>query len=230
MAEAMFRPADEYPHPAPEGEESWSFEFVAAGGRLAGYARLTLRPAERTAWWWTAIVGEDRPYVLVKEHEIEPPKRPSLEIRAAGLWAEPYCEAPFEHWSVGLEAFAVALDDPLEAYRGERGDPIPLGLDLGWEAEGEPQPDGESATAYRQPCVVHGAVLVGRERLAVAGTGSWAHAWGPPVWRNDASAVDADGLVAAPYPLYHAPLQLPTGRLARALTRQLAWVERFQPA
>ena len=34
------------------------------------------------------------------------------------------CETPNDHWSVNLEAFGVALDDPAEAYRGERGDRI----------------------------------------------------------------------------------------------------------
>jgi hypothetical protein len=240
MAEAMLNPADEFTHapgPVTDGtwEESWYFDFVTTDGRLAGYARLALRPAEGCAWWWSAVVGEDRPYVLVREHEVEPPKGGGLEIRASGLWAEPYCEEPFQHWSLGLEAFAVALDDPVEAYGAERGHPVPLGFDLGWEVS-SPEPVLDGPTAYHQPCAVHGEVLLGRDRLAVAGTGSRAHAWGPPRWPTDGPELDARGLIAAPEPVYHAPIQVPgAGRLARALCRvppdgRLAWVERLQPA
>src|SRR5262245_20022822 len=116
--------------PGPEAgwEESWYFDFATGEGIgegiVAGYARLGLRPGEGVAWWWTAVVGHDLPFVLVRDHEVEPPKPGTLEIRAPGLWAEPVCETAFEHWSVGLEAMAVALDDPTEAYRGERGDPV----------------------------------------------------------------------------------------------------------
>ena len=38
--------------------------------------------------------------------------RQGLEVRADGLWGELMCETPLEHWSYGLEAFGVALDDP----------------------------------------------------------------------------------------------------------------------
>ena len=53
-------------------------------------------------------------------------------IRAPGLWLSLTCETPGEHWSVGLEAFALAVDDPDD----ERGDLVALGLDVEWEAPG----------------------------------------------------------------------------------------------
>ena len=219
--------SDEAAHPG--HEESWYFDFVSDDGALAGYARLALHPVDRTAWWWTAVVGARRPYVLVREHEIALPRPGSLEIRAASLWAELFCEEPFEHWSVGLEAVAVALDDPLEAYRGERGEPTPLGLDLGWEAASAPVDDGPNA--YRLDCAVHGEVLMGRERLPVDGYGVLRHGWGHARWDDDAE-VDERGLIRVPEPLYHAPVKLPTGRLARALCRapdggRPAWRERL---
>lgn len=68
-------------------------------------------------------------------------------IRTHGLWLSLTCETPGEHWSVGLEAFALAVDDPDEV----RGDLVPLGLDIEWEAPGR----------------VHGEVLVGDERREV---------------------------------------------------------------
>src|SRR5207237_456868 len=81
-----------------------------------------------------------------------------------GLWAQPICETPHEHWTLGLEAFGVALDDPAVAYHGERGDRVALGLDLEWEAVA-PAQASTGLPRYEQPCAVHGDVLVGDERL-----------------------------------------------------------------
>ena len=72
-------------------------------------------------------------------------------IRAHGLWLSLVCETPGEHWSVGLEAFALAVDDPED----DRGDLVPLGLDLEWEAPGR----------------VHGELLVGDAIVELDGPG-----------------------------------------------------------
>jgi len=255
MADPSLRPADEGAHApssSPLWEEAWHFEFAGGDGRLGGYARLTLRPGEGRAWWWTAIVGAHVAFVLVREHDVEPPRAGSLEIRAGALWAEPYCETPFDHWSVGLEAMAVSLDDPLDAYGQERGHPVPLGLDLGWEAS-EPPARSAAAGGYEQACAVHGEVLVGSRRLVVDGTGRRSHMWGERDWWSapaEASGVELDGrgLVASAgdlRPVFHAPVQVPpppaavagrglSTRVARALCRgdggEWAWVERVQPA
>jgi hypothetical protein len=177
-------PADERRHPPGADrawEESWYFDFVSRGGALAGFARLTLRPGDGRAWWWSAVVGPDRPLVMVRDHDVPLPKPKTLEIRTSGLWAEPVCETPLEHWGVGLEAFAVALDDPADAYGSERGDPVPVGFDLEWEAAGTAV-EVDHNGGYGQPCTVHGEVLVGHERLVVAGRGARAHGWGPRPW------------------------------------------------
>src|SRR5262245_54527732 len=128
-------------------EESWYFDFCTPDGVLAGYARLAVRPEERRAWWWCAVVGEDVPFILVKDLDVERPRAKPLEIRSSGLWAEATCEIPNEHWTMGLEAFGVCLDDPTEAYGLERGDVIPLGFDLEWTAEGPAMDSGA------QPCL-----------------------------------------------------------------------------
>ena len=258
MADGMVDYADEHAHPPgadPHWEESWYFDFVTADGRLAGYARLGLRATERRAWWWTAVVGDDLPLVLVRDHDLEPPRAGLLEIRGSGLWAEPICETPLDHWGLGLEAFAVSLDDPTEAYGAERGEPTPLGLDLEWEADAEPIDVGPGR--YRVASRVHGEVLVGRRRLAVAGRGRWEHAWGPRDWwapappsaafgsrRPGGPALELDerGLLAGGgglRPIAHAPLQVPAPdgrvtRVARALCRVEAekgwvWAERVSP-
>ncbi len=167
----------------PEWEESWDLEFHTAEAELAGYVRLTLRPGRQVAWFWAALVGRGRPLVTVVDHELRlpAPGSPSLDLRAEGLWTSLTCETPLEHWSVGLEAFGVALDDPTEAYRSGRGDRTALGLDLEWETTGgahhHPHPDG-----YHLPCQVHGEVLVGPEVLGVDGWGGRSHAWGDRRW------------------------------------------------
>jgi hypothetical protein len=64
-----------------------------------------------------------------------------------GVWLSLDCETPGEHYTIGMEAFALEVDDPLD----ERGHLVPLGLDLEWEAPGR----------------VHGEMLVGDERIEV---------------------------------------------------------------
>ena len=161
--------------------ESWYFDFANADGTLGGYVRLGLLPNERRAWYWAYLVGEGRPLVAVRDHEAPLPAGRSLEVRAEGLWAELVCETPNDHWSVNLEAFGVALDDPAEAYRGERGDRTALGLDLEWEAAGDVF-RYPGMTRYEQACAVHGQVLVGDERIAFDGWGERDHSWGVRDW------------------------------------------------
>jgi hypothetical protein len=162
-------------------EESWDFDFTTADGALGGYVRLALHPHRRLAWFWAALVGQGRPLVTVVDHEIAPPRGSDLDVRGEGLWTSVTCETPLEHWSVGLEAFGVALDDPTEAWRSLRGDRTAVGLDLEWETAGSlhlaPQPVG-----YHLPCSVHGEVLVGAEVIAFDGSGGRAHAWGARRW------------------------------------------------
>jgi hypothetical protein len=174
------RPADERRHPpgAEAGwEESWYFDFATADGRLGGFVRMALRPGEGRAWYWGYLARPGRAVVAVRDHDVELPRGGALELRSAGLWAEVTCETPLDHWSMGLEAFGVALDDPTEAWRGERGDRVALGLDMEWEAAGvaEAVPGG-----YAQPSSVSGEVLVGSARIEVDGRGWRSHLWGAP--------------------------------------------------
>ncbi len=180
---AEITPADERRHqpgPGREWEESWYLDFVSADGGLAGFVRLTLRPGEGTAWFWAGVVGGGPNLVAVRDHEVPTPKAPGLEVRASGLWTELVCETALDHWSVGLEAFGVALDDPLEAWGQERGDPWALGLDVEWEAVAPPTPWPAGVAGYWQGCAVSGDVLVGAERFTLDGAGTRVHLWGDP--------------------------------------------------
>ncbi len=154
---------------------------MSADGSFAGSARLGLYPHLKTAWYWAAVVGRGRRLVMVRDHDIALPPGESLEIRGGALWSMFNCETPLDHWSMGLEAYAVALDDPTEAYRGERGDRVGLGFDLEWEAVA-PAQAGSSGGHYEQSCRVHGEVLVGEEQLAIDGSGQRNHRWGVDDW------------------------------------------------
>ena len=113
----------------------WHLDFTQPDG-LAGFLRLELRRDEGIAWYWTYLVGvpDVEGVIVVRDHEVPLPRQ-GLEVRADGLWAELWCEAPGEHWTFGLEAFGVRLDDPDEATRpgGEIGERMAVGLDLEWE-------------------------------------------------------------------------------------------------
>ncbi|MBT8239615.1 MAG: hypothetical protein KJN63_00135 [Acidimicrobiia bacterium] len=56
------------------------------------------------------------------------------EFRANGLWVEQVCEDPHMHWSYGLEAFALELDDPTELIRTGYGTRVPMGWELDFVA------------------------------------------------------------------------------------------------
>ena len=154
--------------------EWWRFDFAAVSGAFGGAVDLRFRPGG-PAWYWAAVAGDRRRFVLVKDLDVPMPRRPdSMELRADGLWADANCETPFEHWSIGLEAFGLALDDPDDAFGSARGDRTALGLDLEWEAAGEIA-GGERD--YGQPSVVHGVILIGAETIAVDGRGWRGHGW-----------------------------------------------------
>jgi hypothetical protein len=176
--------SDERPHP-PVGSgwwEVWSFDLVDAAAGLGFHLDLEIvRDAEsgvdRSAVR-AALVGDGRPLVSLVADDLPRP-RVGLEVRGPGIWAAAECETPLDHWSLGLEAFAVALDDPWDALGAARGDRTPLGADLEWEAGSPPVGLPGPGGGYEVPSTVHGEVLVGSERLVLDGVGVWAHRWGP---------------------------------------------------
>jgi len=169
----------------PSGEqlwsESWYLDFVDPDRGIAGYVRLGLYPGLGTAWYWACVVGPDRPLVTVIDHDVAIPPGRSHEIRTEGLWADYTVETPLDHVSVGVEAFAVGVDDPAAVYGDLRGDRVPLGFDLEWETDGATYAY-PGVTRYEVPCRVHGEVLVGAERIEIDGLGQRDHSWGVRDW------------------------------------------------
>ncbi|MBL77987.1 MAG: hypothetical protein CL459_03300 [Acidimicrobiaceae bacterium] len=190
-------PAAERRHES-DGERLWNesyyLDWFDPEGRGGGYVRLGLYPELGVSWFWCCLVEADGPTVFVVDQEAPLPREPGLEVRAPGLWADLVVEAPLDHFSVGVEAFGVAVDDPAEAYRsgpaGLLGDRIPVGLDLGWETDGPDTGDLWAfhygvATRYEVPCRVAGEVLVGDRRIDLDGWGQRDHSWGVRDWWAD---------------------------------------------
>ncbi len=140
-------------------DQVWGVDFVADDG-IGGFVRLA-RAGDR-CWYWCYVVGSDVGLVAVRDHDVVPPRRPNvLEIRADSLWAELVCETPDEHWGIALEAFGVRLDAPLDSWTNEIGERVAIGLDLEWEVDATGAPHG----------IVHGEVLLERDRWALDGHG-----------------------------------------------------------
>jgi hypothetical protein len=172
-------PLDERRHPPP-ADPSWcevfDLTFRSPLATFGGHITVMLWPALGRCWYWTSVVQEGQPLVTIVETDIVLPRN-GLELRAQGLWADHNCETPFRHWSYGLEAFALRLDEPDEALSGFRGERIGLGYDLEWEFGSQPpvrRPDG----GYDHDGCVHGEVLVGADAFDLEGIGQRTHWWG----------------------------------------------------
>ncbi len=79
------------PGAEPLWNESWYFDFASVDGALGGYVRLGLYPNLGVAWYWAYLVGDDRPPLAVRHHEVPPPRGAVLEVRAEGLWSAMHC-------------------------------------------------------------------------------------------------------------------------------------------
>jgi hypothetical protein len=157
---SSIRAAYAYDHP-PVNERGTAGEVVslefARTDATGGVVRLLQWPDR--AWFWAVLVSPAWGLVVVRDHDVAPPRRPGAAIRADGLWCELVEETPGEHATVALEAFGVRLDDPLDAEHGEWGERLAVGLDLEWEIADPPLG------------TVHGDVLLGAAREEFSGPG-----------------------------------------------------------
>ena len=54
---------------------------------------------QSVAWYWACVVGEGRPLVTVVDHDVRPPRPPSLEVRAEGLCRPQHRDAVRPHFA-----------------------------------------------------------------------------------------------------------------------------------
>jgi hypothetical protein len=196
-------------------EWTWrGLDFADARAEVAGFVRLATSPTR--AVFWTYLVVPDHGVIVVRDHAVPAPRQ-GLEIRADGLWAELVCETPGEHWTFGLEAFGVALDDPLAApldsWGAEIGVRTAVGFDLEWETQRRlgrtaGRPERSRPEEWETQRSVHGEILVARERLAfegggvlVEGEGAWPPAVASTVWCVGAGAGEVSVVTAMRIPL-----------------------------
>jgi hypothetical protein len=173
-------PSDEKRHVASTNRwwaESWRFDLVDQSG-LGMFVEYTLLPAQRSCWFWAAVVRPGEPVVLCRELEVPFPSSSVLEIRSGALWSHAICESPLSHWTVAMEAFALALDSPEDAWENEIGHRVGLAFDLEWEAFAPLKSLTNGDDSYSLEAVVHGDLQLDTERWDVEGQGMWTHRWG----------------------------------------------------
>ena len=173
--------------------EVFDLVYFSPQATFGGHITLVRWPVAQRAWFWSAVLGGDHALVSVVDTDARLPSD-SLELRSNGLWADQNCERAFEHWSYGLEAFAVATDAPDQAARHDAepgagghvelwGERVPLGHDLEWEVDGPTVTEVASSpgAGYSQPGIVHGEVVVGTTTYELDGFGVRSHRWGPRI-------------------------------------------------
>lgn len=149
-------------------------EWAATDGSAGGLVRVDVRADRGATAFLAALVRPGRDPVVVIDHDLPLPGA-AIELRAPGIWTELLCEVALDHWTIGLEAFALAVDDAASVGPDTVGDRTPLGLDLDLDTIAEPVPDGEAGFAME--IRVHGEVLLADERIELDGTGIRRRRW-----------------------------------------------------
>ena len=155
--------------------EQWQFDFWSPDHDLGGWVHFAYDSTSRSAWYVAALLGSQRPLVLVVDPKIRIEElSPYLEFRAEGIWAQHVCETPLQHWTIGLEAFGVTLEHLEDAMGDQWGVRAGVGLDLEWEYAAEPQ---RNNAGFSQSCFVNGEVLLDDMSFEVASKGTRTRLW-----------------------------------------------------
>ena len=162
--------------PHPGVNDTIDIEWVDRGKELAGLLRLSVRPDDRTTWFLCAVHQRGHDPVVVLDWEL-PLVTNAFEFRASGIWTDFVCETPIEQWTIGLEAFGVAIDSAETLTPDVYGQRLPVGLDLDVEAASAPD---ESDNGFCHDVSVCGEVLVGSESWEIEALGRRRRYWAEP--------------------------------------------------
>ncbi|MFM7126788.1 MAG: hypothetical protein ACKOYO_08010 [Actinomycetota bacterium] len=150
--------ADESMHPEASFEE-WVFSWWTPDASIAGWTMYRLVPRHRI-WYCFGLVGRNRPVLHVAEFDITRRADPMI-AKAESFWAEFFCDAPFDQWTLGNETYAVELDDPAEGLGRAYGRVVPVASDLEWYADGPTvamRSGSHSVSGYEQCGVLLGTI------------------------------------------------------------------------
>ncbi len=167
----------------------------ATDGSVTVFAQVEIRSS--FAGLLVVVGGLQVEPLVISDFELPvPPDR--WEFRSDGVWVEFVCEIPMVHWSYGLEAFALGLDDRRELLDRGYGRRTPLGWELEFTATEEA--DETPAGPYHQAGTVEGLLLDedGEHEVASMVASRW-HWWGSRPEPTGAQASQADA-VALPTP------------------------------
>lgn len=142
--------------------------------RLTVMAEASLGRVEFTG----VLLRAGRRPIVVTDDDIALPAI-GWELRTSGLWADHICETPLDHWSYGLEAFGLAVDDAAELLVTGMGERTPLGWELEFEARATSAFVDDSD--YRQLGIGHGLLLDASGRHEIDGMAVRCHWWGSEV-------------------------------------------------
>lgn len=159
--------------PHPSLDDTIDIEWVDQDQSVAGLLRVSVRPSAG-ATWFLAVVHErgNRP-VVVLDFDL-PLVANAFEFRAPGVWTDLVCEMPIEQWTVGLEAFGIAVDHDETVTPASFGERTPVGLDVDVEAATAPD---ESDEGFSHDVTVRGEVLVADRSYDVDAVGVRRRRW-----------------------------------------------------
>jgi hypothetical protein len=160
-------------HPHPGLDDTIDIEWVDRRQALAGLLRVSVRPSAGATWFLAVVHQQGAAPVVVLDWEL-PLVSNAFEFRAPGIWADLVCETPIEQWTVGLEAFGVAVDPDEVLTPSVFGDRTPVGLDLDVEAATAPDDDDDG---FGHEITARGEVLLGTDAWEIDAVGVRRRRW-----------------------------------------------------
>lgn len=160
-------------HPHPGLDDMIDIEWVDKRAGVAGLLRVAVRPTVGASWFLAVVHERGTSPVVILDYEL-PLVSNAWEFRAPGIWTDFVCETPIEQWTVGLEAFGIAIDSDVVVTPETFGDHTPVGLDVDVEAAMAPDDDGEG---FGHDITFRGEVLVGTNAYEVDAVGVRRRRW-----------------------------------------------------
>lgn len=186
----------------PGPEEQWSDSFYFGGGDprsgAAFYTRIGRRPNEGRIEAALGVWLPDGAFVLCFAREDD-----GAALRAGGISYD--CALPHELWRLSFDTGGLRFPRAeLLADGRSAGEPVPVRGVLRFAAWVEPFAFSTGLTSrvaarhYEQPGSLGGVLVVGEQRVPIAGAGMRDHSWGVrdwqgvPYWKWTGMLVDPD--------------------------------------